>query len=129
MEEDLVEVKIIGKITSDVEVRISASGKHWLYFTVESICNGYKRFNTFMAFNEIADNLSKNAIKGNRIKILANVGRSKDKKTNKFETNITVYDFEMLKDDNKSKSNKKEILSPNPEIADIPQNDLSDLPF
>lgn len=127
MQEDLVELRVVGKITSDVELKTSASGTSWLSFTVESNCKGYKKFNRFMAFKEVADNLAKSAIKGNMIKILANVGLSKNKKTNIWETNITVYKFEMLKET--ENPSPQPAITPEPQKADVPHDDSDDLPF
>ena len=126
MEEDKVELHLIGKITSDVEVKKSASGTSWLSISVESVCNGYKSFNRLSAFKQVAEDLAKNARKGKRIAILANCGLSKNKKTDKWETNLTIYKFKVL--DEEKEQPPVEQPKPQPEKADVPKDDDS-LPF
>ena len=125
MTEDLCELRIIGTVTSDVEVKTSASGTHWLSLSVESVVNGYKTFNRLMAFKEMADKLTESVKKDNRVKILANCRLSKNSKTNNWETQLSVYKFEVLKDD---VSVQKE--QPSKEIANgIPSANADELPF
>jgi len=126
MEEDKVEVHLIGKITSDVEVKKSASGISWLSISVESVSNGYKSFNRLSAFKEIADRLASKARKGKHIKILANCGLSKNKKTDRWETNLTIFKFEILEENNNNVS-EQPVPAPQPQIEDVPEEDS--LPF
>lgn len=126
MEEDKVELHLVGKITSDVEVRTSAKGTSWLSILVESNCNGYKSFNKLMAYKKTAEDLAANARKGKRIKILGNASSSKNSKTGNFETNLTIYKFKVLDDVVEEPLKQSE---PKPKQIDIPQDNGDDLPF
>ena len=119
MIEELNEVRLVGKIASDVELKKSASGKYWLTFSVETTTNGFHRYNMIMAFGDTAENLSKNARKGKWIKVLGNVGRSKNKKTGNYETNITLYKFEVLKDEEEEQPKVVEKPRPNKKDEDV----------
>lgn len=125
MEEDKIEVHLIGKITSDVEAKKSASGVSWCSISVESIVNGFKSWNRLTAFKNVADDLAKNARKGKRIKILANASMIKNKRTDNYETNLTIYKFKVL--DEEKEQPPVEQPKPQPEKADVPKDD--DLPF
>lgn len=126
MEEDKIEVHVIGKITSDVEAKKSASGISWCSISVESIVNGFKSWNRLTAFKNVADDLAKNARKGKRIKILANASMIKNKRTDNYETNLTIYKFKVL--DEEEEQPPVEQPKPQPEKADVPNDDDS-LPF
>lgn len=126
MEEDKIEVHLIGKITSDVEAKKSASGVSWCSISVESIVNGFKSWNRLTAFKNVADDLAKNARKGKRIKILANASMIKNKRTDNYETNLTIYKFKVL--DEEKEQPPVEQPKPQPEKADVPKDDDS-LPF
>ena len=124
--EDMAEAHIVEQITTDVEVKKAASGISWLSFTVESNCGKYKRYNKFSAFKETADKLAASVRKGKRVMILASVSYTKNKKTDQWGTNLTVESFKVL-DDKKEVKGTAEQPKPQPEKADIPQDD--DLPF
>ena len=125
MTEDLCELRIIGKITSDVEVKKSASGTSWLSFTIESNIGKYKSFNKLMAFKEVADNLAANTRKGKRIKLLASCRQTKNNKTNSWETQLCVYKFNVLEEE-ENKPIEQPTINPQNEV---PSTDKDDLPF
>lgn len=126
MEEDKIELHLIGKITSDVEIRKSASGVSWCSISVESNPNGFKSWNRLTAFKNVADDLAKNARKGKRIKILANASMIKNKRTDNYETNLTIYKFKVL--DEEEEQPPVEQPKTQPEKADVPKDDDT-LPF
>ena len=127
MTEDLCELRIIGTITKDVKLNTSQSGTHWLSLSVQSTINGYHTTNGLMAFKDIADKLAETAHEGDRIKILANCRLSKNKTTNQWSTQLSIYKFELIHE--KSDNSKEVKPEAKPQVAEVPSANVDELPF
>lgn len=119
MIDNINEVRLLGKIVSDVELKTSQKNNRWLCFSIETTINGYHRYNMVMAFGDIAENLSKNARKGKIISMIGSVGRTKNAKTNAYETNIALYSFKIVGDSVEEEKVDKAVEEekPNPQSA------------
>jgi single-stranded DNA-binding protein len=127
--EDKNEVILIGTIASDIQLRTSAKGTPWVSFRINTTCKGMKHFNNVMAFKDNATGICNQLHNGDRIKIIANVGISQNKKNNTWNTNITVFHFEALANDPSNTEVQKKMDVPEKAKAEVPSADGNDLPF
>lgn len=125
--EDISEIKIIGKITSDIKLGTSQKGTKWTRFSVASVINGRKNYNSILAFKDVAENFCNKAKLGDRIKLLANCSLSKNVKTNNYDTNLILFKFEILPQEEIDKATNIVTEKPQPQNAEVPTD--GDLPF
>ena len=125
--EDKNELLLIGTVTSDIILRTSVKGTPWLSFNINTDCNGSKHSNNVMAFKERATDLSKLIRKGDKIKVLANVGVSKNPKTQIWNTNIVVFKYELCPNDPGNTPIQKKMETPEEAKAEVPSEES--LPF
>ena len=120
--DDLNEVRLIGRITSDLSVKMSKAGKPYLSFTIETKNGGYKKFNSVMAFGDLASKLAAESHKDGRVSLWASVGMSKNA-NNQWQTGLILYKFEILPDEEVVQDVKVQ-----PKPSNVPQVS-DDIPF
>lgn len=109
-------VQLLGRLTKDVELRVSQkSKKNFAYFTL-AVPNGEDAmFIDCVAFDKLAETIEKYVKKGNRLLVEGSINVStyvdKDgnnrKSTNVFVNKITFIESAKKEDDKKSLKNSK----------------------
>lgn len=125
-------VVVIGRLTKDIEIRQTSSGKSVGSFTVA--VNGFNDHTDFIrcqVWGKTADNLARFTHKGSQVGITGRINtgsyQDKDGKT-VYTTDVVVNQFDLLD----PKQNKQDEPDPyNPQNTDDGGIDLSDdsLPF
>jgi len=82
---DINNVKVNGTVNF-VSFKESAGGKPWLLCTVKTCAsNGYDAYVEFIGFGDVATE-NKNLQKGDRVDVIGEIMKKKNKKSGEFET-------------------------------------------
>jgi nitroimidazol reductase NimA-like FMN-containing flavoprotein (pyridoxamine 5'-phosphate oxidase superfamily) len=90
--QDKNQVTLIGSVER-VEFTVSQAGKPFLRLTIKTETGQYASYNSVIAFGAQAED-NKELKQGDRVEMLGNVRRTKNKQTQAYETTIFV---DMLK--------------------------------
>ena len=127
---DVCEVRVIGTVAKKFDLKKSQGGVSWIGFSIKSEINGFKSYNTFTSYKEIAEDFDKKVKEGDRVAIFGNCRSSKNSKTNYWEESLTAYKFEVISSasDNIQQGNEVPTSTPTPNANAVPKS-ADDLPF
>lgn len=131
MAKSVNQVTLLGRITNDIEVRTTASGKNVVQFSLAVDKMGNQEGADFFevtAWEKLAELLGQYTHKGSKILVLGRLQQEswEDKETGKKRSKIVVVANDVTFLDNKSDSQSKDVA---PTDIDDKPIDLSQIPF
>lgn len=131
MAKSVNQVTLLGRITNDIEVRTTASGKNVVQFSLAVDKMGNQEGADFFevtAWEKLAELLGQYTHKGSKILVLGRLQQEswEDKETGKKRSKIVVVANDVTFLDNKTDSQSKDVA---PTDIDDKPIDLSQIPF
>ena len=125
---DICEVRVIGTVSKKFELRKSKGGVSWIGFSIKSDINGYKNYNSFTSYKDVAEDFSKKVKEGDRIAVFANCRSGQNSKTNNWEESLSAYKYEIISSSSADTQQENSSPTPSPKANAVPES-ADDLPF